>query len=192
MSASNIDRFPVKNLPARYGIARSAIYTRMEALKIKRFKVGNSAYVDSTQLQLMDALDQWIQQGGTTAEFLERRGQLPDPTQGSSLSASAADVTAGLSNLSPDILEFVRMLVSEIYNQMPRPEAYRLANLQALEQASQANWLLSTSDVSSMINLSKKEVLKLGNRFTDGGFIFTRSGFRANGEVAWQVSKGKR
>lgn len=192
---SDIDRFPVKDLESRYGIARSAVYTRMDALKIQRTKVGNRAYLSGSQLQLMDALHQWIQQGGTTAEFLEFQKQVPpsnQPTPAPLFGNTTNTASGGLANLSPDIVQLVSFLATEIVNRMQvrsPQEAQHLAYLQALDQAAQQGWLLSTSDLSSLLGISQARVLKLGNSFSDGGFLFTRRGKRVSGEVAWQVSR---
>jgi hypothetical protein len=40
-----IDRVPVSQLPSRYGIARSALYTRLKDLKIEPEKQGKKAFV---------------------------------------------------------------------------------------------------------------------------------------------------
>lgn len=50
---------------------RSAVYTRFEALNIKPEKQGGRAYVNGEQLKLLDALDDHIKKGGTTAELVE-------------------------------------------------------------------------------------------------------------------------
>ena len=67
-----IDRIPLSQLPSRYGIARSALYTRLKDLQIEPIKEGRKAYVDGNQLQHLDDLHQHIQQGGTTGEFLKQ------------------------------------------------------------------------------------------------------------------------
>src|SRR4028119_1816669 len=79
MSDVQLDSFPVSELQHRYNIVRSAVYTRLEALNIKPEKQGGRAYVNGEQLKLLDALDDHIEKGGTTAEFVESRadsGQL--------------------------------------------------------------------------------------------------------------------
>ena len=72
-----IDRIPLSQLPSRYSIARSALYTRLKDLQIEPTKEGRKAYIDADQLQLLDDLHQHIQQGGITADFLKqnRTGQ---------------------------------------------------------------------------------------------------------------------
>jgi hypothetical protein len=74
-----IDRVPVSQLPSRYSIARSALYTRLKDLKIEPEKQGKKAFVNAAQLQQLDALHEHIQKGGTTGEFLKQHscpGQL--------------------------------------------------------------------------------------------------------------------
>ena len=44
-----IDRIPVSQLPSRYGIARSAVYTRLKDLQIEPLKEGRKAYVNDEQ-----------------------------------------------------------------------------------------------------------------------------------------------
>ena len=73
MSDAQLDSFPVSQLQHRYNIVRSAVYTRLEALNIKPEKQGGRAYVNGEQLKLLDALDDHIEKGGTTAEFVESR-----------------------------------------------------------------------------------------------------------------------
>jgi hypothetical protein len=61
-----IDRIPITQLPSRYGIARSNLYTRLKDLGIEPEKMGKKAYVNAEQLRLLDALHEHIQKGGTT------------------------------------------------------------------------------------------------------------------------------
>jgi formylglycine-generating enzyme required for sulfatase activity/uncharacterized caspase-like protein len=69
-----MNELPIIQLPDRYNIARSAIYTRMEALEIETETIGNRTYVNAEQLRLLDNLHKFIQAGGTTAEFLKSHG----------------------------------------------------------------------------------------------------------------------
>lgn len=63
----------VNTLSARYGIVRSGVYQRLSKLEIERRKVGIKSYITAEQLELLDALHEFIQEGGTTAEFLFHR-----------------------------------------------------------------------------------------------------------------------
>ncbi len=72
-----LDRVPISQLPSRYGIARSNLYTRLKDLGIEPEKEGKRAYVNASQLQLLDALHSHIQKGGITSEFLKQRESEP-------------------------------------------------------------------------------------------------------------------
>jgi len=65
-----IDRFPVKDLPNRYGINRSVLYTRLQKLNIQTSKISNKSYVDGKSLKLLDDLDKHLKAGGTTTDFV--------------------------------------------------------------------------------------------------------------------------
>ncbi len=73
-----VGRTPVSELAARYKIVKSAVYRRMKALGIKSEKISIRAYITDEQLALLDALHEFIQRGGTTAEFVFHRGLEPE------------------------------------------------------------------------------------------------------------------
>ena len=184
MGNGEIDRLPVSQLSERYGLVRSAVYTRLEALGIKPERIGNKAYVNAEQLKLLDDLHQFIQSGGTTAEFLESRNiQRNEP--------SISNLSSGLSTVQPDIIRLVTTIAAEIAArfQPAPPEPDPLAYFEVLERAAQNGWLLKTSEIAYLLDLSPSEIGLYGDRFNEAGFVFTRAGYRTKGEVAWKVSK---
>ena len=184
MSNGEIDRLPVSQLTERYNLVRSAVYTRLDALGIKPERIGNRSYVNAGQIRLLDELHQFIQQGGTTAEFLDMKGiQSPE--------AEPADSSSGLSTIQPDIIKLVTMIASELASKLqpPPPEPDPLAYFEALERAARHGWLLSTKEVAYLLDLPPSVVREAGDRFYEAGFVFTRAGFRSGGELAWRVSK---
>lgn len=189
MGNGEIDRFPVGQLRARYNnLAKSAVYNRLKALGVRPQTIGNKAYVNAEQLRLMDDLHQFIQSGGTTAEFLERRGLQKSVGDSSGLSS-------GLSTAQPnDIIKLVTAIASEVASklQLPTPEPDPLAYFERLEQAARNGWHLSTSEVAYLLDLPPSKIEGYGDRFSEAGFIFTRAGYRTQGEVAWRISKPRR
>jgi hypothetical protein len=179
MDSSEIDRLPVADLPDRYNLARSAVYTRLDALGIKREKIGNRAYVNAEELKLLDALHEFINRGGNTAEFLESRG-LPKPDQ------KPSEQSSELSTGQPELLNFMAALVSRL---QPTVDRDPLAYFEQLEKAAQNGWHLKTSEVAELLDLSPSEIQQYGDRFFEAGFVFSKVGYRAGGEVAWKVSK---
>ncbi len=72
--SENSEKFPTSKLQERYGITRSAIYSRLDALHIKpaRQGKGNKTYITSDQLQLMDDLNAHMKGGGKIEEFVQQ------------------------------------------------------------------------------------------------------------------------
>ena len=208
MSDAQLDSFPVSSLQHRYKIVRSAVYTRLEALNIKPEKQGGRAYVNGSQLQLLDALDEHIEKGGTTAEFVASRadsgqvdlstGQLQKSSGQLDLSRGQLDLSNGQagqftiteqhSALAGLIEAIASRLIPMIASQfLPPPDP--LASLRGLEEAYRNQWLLSTSELAQLLKVSPKTVRGYGEQFEDAGFVFTRAGTRKRGEVAWEISK---
>lgn len=184
MSNGEIDRLPVNQLTERYNLVRSAVYTRLEALGIKPVRIGNKAYVTGEQLQLLDDLHEFINAGGTTAEFRERRGIQKTEEM-------SAEQSGGLSTVQPDFARLVAAIAAEIASrfQSPAAEPDPFAYYEVLERAYQNGWLLSTSEIADLLDLLPSEIRQYGDSFSEAGFIFTKAGYRAGGEVAWKVSK---
>jgi hypothetical protein len=184
MSSGEIDRLSVSQIIERYGVVRSAVYNRLEALSIKPERSGKKSYIDAQQLELLDDLHQFLQMGGTTAEFLERRG-IQKGGDGSSGSSS------GLSTVQPDIVQLVAAIAAQFASKLQPPPSQPdpLAYFETLEQAARNGWHLSTSEISYLLDLLPSDIQSYGDRFSEAGFTFTRAGYRAGGEIAWKVSK---
>jgi hypothetical protein len=192
MNSSEIDRIPVPQLIDRYDLARSAVYTRMNALAIEPEKIGGKSYLNGPQLALMDQLHAFIKQGGNTAEFLEMKGigersaASAHPSSGQS-SGQSTDLTLGQTGMGPLVAALAAAIASAMAKNQPPTDPFAYYKL--LEQAARTNWALKTSELAKLLDLSPAEVLAFGDRFSDAGFVFTQAGYRANGEVAWAVSK---
>ena len=70
MTETSLDLIPVSQLPSRYSINRSVVYTRLKELNIKPQKIGKQSYINATELDLLDQLDKHLKNGGITSEFL--------------------------------------------------------------------------------------------------------------------------
>ncbi|MEO0456290.1 MAG: hypothetical protein AAF152_06850 [Cyanobacteria bacterium P01_A01_bin.114] len=179
MSGSEIDRFPVNQLQARYGgLARSAVYKRLDDLGIKPLRIGNRAFINGQELQLMDDLHQFIQRGGSAAEFRDMRGMNPgDRNDTSDQNAS------GLVPSPTDVMGMFASLLGR--TQPPNPLSY----LEQLEQACQQGWILSTSEVAKLLKITPEVIAQYPQGFTEAGFAFKPAGQRMNGEPGWRVEK---
>jgi hypothetical protein len=171
MGSGEIDRIQVSQLMARYDLARSAVYTRMTALGITPTKIGNKAFVDAAQLRQMDDLHLHIQGGGTTAEFLEMRGQRRGK--------EPQDESTGLTTGQGDLLGMFSRMMGMFQPSAPDPLEY----YEKLEQAYRNGWELRTSEIGDLLDIPPSEIKQYGDRFQEAGFVFTRVGQR------WRVSK---
>lgn len=70
MDTEKFDLIPVASLCDRYKLSKSVISKRMKDLAIRSQRIGIHAYITSQQLHMLDALHEFIQGGGSTAEFL--------------------------------------------------------------------------------------------------------------------------
>ncbi|PSN13303.1 hypothetical protein C7293_16530 [filamentous cyanobacterium CCT1] len=185
MNPGEIDRFPVSQLQSRYDLARSAVYKRMEQLGITPERIGQRAYINAWQLQLMDELHRFINQGGSAAEFIEARGLRQRPgDNGSGQSGSGSDLT-----ITPNDFGGILGALADLMGRMGVGQPDPLQYFEKLESAANSGWLFSTSELAALIDLSPREVEGFGDRFTEAGFVFSRSGYRKNGEIAWRVTK---
>ena len=179
-----IDRIPLSQLPDRYNIARSALYTRLKDLQIEPTKEGRKAYIDGQQLQLLDNLHQHIQKGGTTGEFLKQN--LTGQFSTNNPSTLVQDSPGHLLTLQPTALVTI---VETIAKRFIPAHSSPLSYLRDLEEAYEKGWLLSTSEIAQLLGLSPKTISQYGQQFSDAGFIFTRVGTRKRGEIAWTIDK---
>jgi hypothetical protein len=186
-----VDLIPLSQLPSRYGIARSNLYNRLKDLQIEPLKEGRKAFVNSTQLQLLDRLHSHLQQGGVTSEFLKQQSNyqlvaVATPELETNTLFERYNHTEPMVALQPSAL--ISVVETVVKRLMPAPRS-RLTYLRELEEACQNHWLLSTSEVADLLGLSQKTVTGYGYEFTDAGFVFTRLGMRKGGEIAWAIHK---
>ncbi len=183
-----LDGFPVAQLPDRYGVARSVVYSRLSALKIEPSKRKNKAYITNDQLQLLDELNEHLKRkGATVAEFQARVGLGEQTTQTEPMRVSdsmQSDQTGQLTTL--DSLSALGFLAEALATRMT-PPAQRLNHLRSLEEAASYRWLLSTSDLSALLKLSPRTINRQQS-FERYGFIFNRAG-RNGTEISWSVNK---
>ena len=74
MSQAELFDFPIKELPDRYSIARSAVYVRMKRLNMTPHTQDNRSYINASQLELLDDLHDFLVEDSsrTIDEFLKR------------------------------------------------------------------------------------------------------------------------
>jgi len=183
MSEAELFDYPIKQLPDRYGIARSAVYVRMKRLNITPHTQGNRSYLDASQLDLMDDLHDFLTEDSSRSidDFLR--------------SLSAVEV---MQQEFPTTGQLVRQQTGQLRGQTFQEIQYKPGSSAAqlrerfefLERASEQGWLLSTSDLAMLIGLEPVSVVK-HDELHRWGFIFTKCSERSGREVNWAVKRPK-
>jgi len=174
---NEINKLPVKDLPSRYNIRRTALYTRFTAANITPEKDGTRSYISKEELEELDRLDAHIRTGGKLEEFkpiMKSQGAISHQASVNSLSSDAVD--------KPDNFTEALQLVEAIARHFATPHD-PLQHYTALERAIASGWILSSSEVRSLIGIKPQ-----GDRFQRGAFIFIRAGKIGN-QSAWRVAK---
>lgn len=173
---AEIDRIPLSQLPSRFGIARSALYTRLKDLQIEPIRDGKKAYLDAPSLELLDKLHQHIQGGGTTNEFLKQKA-----LTSTGLSRTPENIASVQDSLG-------HLMITTIMHQLLSKTGDRLSYLRELEEASTKGWLLASSELADLLGLTPKTIAAYGGEFATSGFLFRRAGKKSR-EIAWTVTK---
>ena len=189
----SIDLIPLSQLPSRYGIARSNLYTRLKDLKIESVKQGRKAFITAASLELLDGLHAHLEQGGTTSEFIKKLQEYNSqivsiPHDSSSVSYSLDTEYSSEPTIALNPSALVGVIETVVKRFIPTSRS-RLNYLRELEEAYQNQWLLSTSELADLLGLSQKTITNYGQEFSDAGFLFERSGIRKGGEIAWSIDK---
>ncbi|MEO0308669.1 MAG: hypothetical protein Q6J18_00350, partial [Gloeomargarita sp. DG02_3_bins_56] len=101
-SATQIDSFPVELLEDRYQLGHNALYNRLKGLGIKPFKVSRRAYITTQELERLDQLHHYLQQGGTINDFLAQ-----EPPAPAELSLNRTEIPVNLSHLIGTVADAV-------------------------------------------------------------------------------------
>jgi hypothetical protein len=185
LPAKNMTEFhAISSLQQRYGLAsRQAVYDRIKALSIE--PVSRGKLIDR-QIEQLDALNEWLKLNPNSpiADF----PQQPEVINHQSLVISHQPsepaaiehgrVAANLADDRENFLELIEAIARHISATRDPLQHYA-----ALERAIASGWLLSSSEVRSLIG-----VKPCGDRFVRGSFIFIRAGKIGN-QASWRVAK---
>jgi len=186
MTEALLDSLPVASLPARYSISRSVLYDRIRALNVKPEKRGSKAYVNAHQLELLDSLHAFLNNGGSTVDFLASTGLSAEQSDEDGLQSGGQLVAMEqVGAIFSETAKLNALLVEAIASRISAPPPIApLANLEALEKAAQNGWLLSTSQLAPLLGLKTLS----GKELQRYGFTFKRVG-RNGAESAWVIAK---
>ena len=179
----------ISELLTRYKITKPALYSRFKGLGISTFKVGRKAYVKAEDVELLDKLEQHIYDGGTIIDFVhtsEAAIELRVPSS-KELTEASQPIPEEQSNSWLNSLPYLVNSLADAIVQRITPPVNPLAELEALEKAYEKRWILSTSQLGSILNLNSKTLIR-HKSFDRHGFTFTRSG-QVGAEIGWRVGK---
>jgi hypothetical protein len=181
MNQAELFDFPIKELPDRYSIARSAIYVRMKRLNIAPHTQGNRSYINASELELLDDLHEFLVEDSsrTIDEFLKKLSTFELNELG--LFPKGQLARKQTQNLTTESVRAVE------YNQGTHA-AHLRERFEFLERASAKRWLLSTSDLAHLIGLSPSTVVK-HEQLSRWGFSFVKCTERTGREVNWTVKR---
>jgi hypothetical protein len=168
---NEINKLPVKDLPSRYNIRRTALYTRFTAANITPEKDGTRSYISKEELEELDRLDAHIRTGGKLEEFK------PTLQQNNETIVHLTPAVDRPDNFT-ESLQLVEAIARHFQQQREPLQHYT-----ALERAIANSWLLSTAEVRSLIGVKPS-----GDRFQHGSFVFVKSG-KIGAQSAWRVAK---
>lgn len=172
------------SLPNRYGVNRSQIYTRLQALSqldrsLVPEKRSNRAFIGRPLLDYLDSMAVLIEQGFTTDEAAAKVLAIapkPKPQPDSSSDSLVRQ------DQTPSLADLMAMWLAS--SQPPEPED-DLAIFRKLQSLSDNNWKPSTSQLARMMCLKS---LPPGDEFERYGFRFVKAG-KNGSETAWRVRK---
>jgi len=163
-----METYPISELQQRYGLtSRQSVYDRMKALAIEPVARGK---LSSDQLDKLDKLDKHLKSGGTLSDFESSHTEI--------MPAAIEPAAAAVKVDRDDFLELIERVAAAV-----KPAAEPLQHYVALERAIASGWLLSTSEVRSLISTKPH-----GDRFQHGSFVFVKSG-KIGAQSAWRVAK---
>jgi hypothetical protein len=185
---TEIDRLAVASLGDRYGISRSVLYSRINALKIEPEKLGNRAFVSGGQLALLDGLHDHLKDGGSTAEFLEIKGLDDEKPSGK----PSGEQSAGQITFSPDAGQLLNLLAEQQHTEQSAEQSnlHWTERLRCLEEAYEKGWLLSTSQLAELLGISSHTLTSF-HECDRYGFHLSRAGMNG-AEIAWKVGKAQK
>lgn len=117
-------KYPMSELPEKYGITKSVVYSRLEALHIKPTRAGNKSYINDEELQLMDELSAHLKASGGTKDFVEQciqagrinpasEGAIVIQSQAQTIASSSQETLNSQSGTTTDAEDVVEHLVTQ-------------------------------------------------------------------------------
>jgi hypothetical protein len=179
---AGIDKMRTKLVAERYSIEYSSLHNRLAKLGIKPSKEGRESFLSGADIELLDRLHTHLSKSGNTfANFIIEEGEImPLETKSLDLTKSNKINTSITSNNIPNELIDVLNLFAQRQYDILTPQ-------KKLLEAVEHNFLLTTEQVSQILNFSKSTVSSWKNGTQKLGFVFSR--IKENSQILWKISR---
>ena len=180
--------FLFSKLTERYGIVRSQVYARINALKaqnpeLSQFTSRGKSWVNPAVLGCLDEMDRLVGEGYTTDQSSEivanKVSTTVEPNTDQTVSTEQSAIVSSVSGGA--IATNEKPIVSAIKT---ASTAEPFAKYKMLDEVSTSGWHLPSSEIAAI--LGRKSLT--GQEFELYGFRFTRQG-KAGSESTWKVEK---
>lgn len=173
-----IDKMRTKLVADRYSIEYTSLHNRMTKLGIKPSKEGRESFLSGTDIELLDRLHTHLSiSGNTFSNFIIEEGALiPMKTKHSELKSTDKNTS-----IAPNetLIEMLNLFAQRQYD--------ILTPQKKLLEAAEHSFLLTTEQVSAILNFSKSTISSWKSGTQRLGFVFTRT--KEGSQVLWEVKR---
>ena len=183
--------FPVSELMDRYGLVRSQVYARINALKARNselapFKVGVKSYVNAAVLGCLDEMHRLISEEELTTS------EAADHVAGATQTTIEPNNTPNMSAIQPiDVSGAIAPIEQPPESEKTAITAIKqalqgepFARYEMLDRVAEKGWQIPTSELAAILELSTLS----GQEFERYGYKFTKVG-KAGAEGTWTIKR---
>ena len=167
----------------RYGAESnySTFHNRMTKLGIRPERRGRQSFLNQTQIELLDRLDIHLKNGGTFSNFVIEEGE----AQPLSINTEETRITQAKSSApiafgNAEIITALRAIANNNYD--------ILTPQKTLKEAVENDYLLTTAQVSQILNMSPSTISSWKTGTRKLGFSFQKT--HEGQSVVWRVERG--
>lgn len=179
-----IDQMRTKQVADRYGIQYTSLHNRMTKLGIKPRRQGRESYLGSSDIELLDRLDEHLKSNGTFENFaIEQGDAVPfviDKSSGSSITKSKTTSNTSIQSIQQDGLVEALALIARAQYDILTPQ-------KTLKEALENNFVLTSEQVGNILGYSKSTVASWETGTIRLGFQFQK--LKEGSTVLWRINK---
>ena len=175
---AGIDKMKTKLVAERYQIEYNSLHNRMTKLGIKPSKEGRESFLSGTDIQLLDRLHSHLSiSGNTFSNFIIEQGAIM-PLEPKSVELKSTNKNASITP-NETLIEVLNLFAQRQYD--------ILTPQKKLLEAAEYNFLLTTDQVSQILNFSKSTISSWKSGTQKLGFVFSRH--KEGSQVLWSVKR---